>query len=155
MPRWHQVAVPSDLAVLLVAVAGLFTVLGRGGRPGIAIHSAADRPAIWANSHVVHALVHLAHLKLTKLLLEKLQIAAAIAHLGVESGANGLIVCLRSHSIGGIDESLLSLNLLVDILDPLIFVHFDGVEPHSSVELIGGREGEEGRQRRVGCRSGV
>jgi hypothetical protein len=68
-------------------------------------------------------LVDAAHLDITKLFLEELKIAATIAHLGVKTRPNSFIVRLGPHRIGGIDEGLLPLNLLVDVVDRVIVIH--------------------------------
>jgi hypothetical protein len=65
-------------------------------------------------------------LDITKLLLEELEVAAAIAHLRVETGSNGFIVCLGPHRIGSVDEGLLPLYLLVDVVNRVIVVHSGG-----------------------------
>lgn len=128
----HQVGVATDLAVLDVAardsagrgaVAATFCPLRSvfGRRRGGVGHFVAERPVRrGAERHVVHAATHLGF---AKLLLEELQVPAAVAHLRVESGSDGLVVGLRSHGIGSIEESLLALNLLEDVLDSVFFVH--------------------------------
>lgn len=73
----------------------------------------------------VHALHAPTQLKLLKLLLEELEIPLALAHLGVELGADGVVVCLLSHEVCGLDQRLLSLDLLVD-LHYLVFVGHGG-----------------------------
>jgi hypothetical protein len=113
-------------------------VLWRRSRGAVAIVAAAQR-------HALDALADLSHLDVPQLLLEELEVSTAIAHLGVESGADGLVVGLRTHSIGSVDQSLLPLNLLGDILDCLILIHGagGGSAMRTRKTVFGGDEEEE------------
>lgn len=120
----------ADLAVLLAAVAGAVApgggVLWRGRwRAGLLLDVVGGRGggAGGAHGQGVHARVDAAQLDVAQLLLEELDVAPAVAQLGVEAGADGLVVCLGPHGIGGIDQGLFPVNLLLDVLDGLIFVH--------------------------------
>lgn len=130
MAGGHQVTVPTDLAVLSIAIVANISwsprrirVLRRRSRRRAIILAGTARTA---ERHVTHALVHATHLKFAKLVLEELQVPACVTHLRIETGTNGLIVGLCSHGIRAIDQDLFSLDLLVDILDSLIFIHDRG-----------------------------
>lgn len=82
----------------------------------------STRRAGRAKAHVVHALAHLSHLQLPHPLLKELNVPPALAHLGVELGLDGVVVGLLPHHIGGIDQSLLTLDLLIDGAKRLIVV---------------------------------
>ncbi len=73
--------------------------------------------------HVVDAGVDAAQLDILQLLLKKLQIAAAISYLRIDAGSYCLIVRLRTHDVGSIDEGLFALDLLLDVLDGLVVIH--------------------------------
>lgn len=145
----HQVGVAADLAELDVAarncvalaVAATVCPLPRGilwrGR-GRVLDIAAERSVGGrSEGHAVHTATHLG---LAELLLEELQVSSAIAHLRVESRSNGLVVCLRTHSIGGIKQRLFALNLLEDVLDGVFFVHvgrWGCATPRAGEEICG------------------
>ena len=116
---------PANLAVLMRPVAGAVAgILRRRGGPVVVAHGvAAQAGAVGAHGQVLHAT---AHLQLAALLLEELDVPAAIAHLRVEPRSDGLVVGLRSHGIRGVHQSLFPLDLPVDVLDPLVFVHLGG-----------------------------
>lgn len=115
MTRGHRISVLADLAVLLRTVAAVvLAILGRGQR------------AVAVERGVGHVGIDLSHLDIAQLLLEELEVPSAISHLGVESGADSFIVSLRPHSISGVDQSLLPLDLLVNILDSLLIIHGGG-----------------------------
>jgi hypothetical protein len=99
----HQVAVLADLAILGRAVRALVGIVAGGilrwrcrrGRRVVTVSAGASTGrARSVDGHVVDTLVELAKTQLLKLLLEELQIAAAVAELRVEPGANAVVVCL-------------------------------------------------------------
>ncbi len=95
--------------------------------PLLGPHAAArGRAAGGAQRHALHALAHLAELVLAQLLLEELEVPPALAHLAVELGADGIVVSLLAHQVGRVDQSLLALDLLVDVHQPLVLVHRGG-----------------------------
>lgn len=108
MVRGHPVAVLANLAVLNGGV------LGRGRRRAV---------AVGADAHAVDALVEAAHLELAHALLEELDVAAAVADLVVEAGADGLVVGRGAHVVGGVHEGPLLFNLALDFEYGRIFIH--------------------------------
>jgi hypothetical protein len=151
MMRWHQFSVAANLTVLLVAIRASISstlgparsILGRRSRGafGFVSHVCAawtSGRAIGAEGHVAHALACLPHLELSKFILEEQQIPAAIAHLGVEPGADGLVIRLRTHGVGSGEEGIFALDLLKDVLDSLVLIHLcDGVRDSSRGVNVG------------------
>ena len=98
------------------------------------------RPApLRTQAHAIHILSHSADLQFPHLLLEELDIPTALSHLRVEFRPDLLVLCLLTHCIGGVDKSLLALDLLVDGAERL-FVGIHG---------CGGLERRRGRGRVV------
>lgn len=120
----------ADLAVFEISVIAMIPpgagVLGRGRGRSIISHATITTGPRTTEGHAVHARVDATHLQLAQLVLKELKVASAVAHLGVEAGADGLVVCLRTHGIGGVDEGLFALDLLVDILGCLFLIHGGG-----------------------------
>ena len=137
MARRHQVTVLADLTVLRVTARACEAgcILRRRHRSrsiGIVARSTGSRARGGAigNAHAAHPPPQL---ELLQLLLKELEVSLALAHLGVELGADGVIVRLLSHQVGSLDQSLLALDLLVDI-HHLVFVgHGGGVVTARSV----------------------
>lgn len=136
--RRHQIA----LAVLGVSPG---PVLGRRrGRAALVTsllrtsERAQRRPS---QRHGIDRLAQTAHLQLAEPLLEELEVAAPLAHLGVELGADGLIVGLLAHKIRGIDEGLFPLDLLRDVQDLLVVVHGGGCLLRGGGAPVGGMVG--------------
>ena len=103
----------------------------------------------WAGAerHVVDAVAESPHLQLAQLLLEELEIPPPFTHLGVELGADLLIVCLLAHGLRCIDQSLFALDLLGDVVDLVFVVHGGGVGPGGPMATRGDGllVGEDGR----------
>lgn len=130
----HPIAVLANLAVLNRGVLGR----GRGRTIGVIV----DR-------HVVDALVDAAHLELIEAFLEELHVAATVADLGVEPRADGIVVRLGPHIVGGGHEDALLFDLALDVEDGLIFVHGGrgrAMRSRKTVEMLQGPEGREGEE---------
>lgn len=100
----------------------------------------------WAGTerHVVDAMAESPHLQFAQLLLEELEIPPPFAHLGVELGADLLIVCLLAHGLRSIDQSLFALDLLGDVVDLVFVVHGGGIGPGGPMVTVGdGSLGED------------
>lgn len=133
----HQVTVTADLTVLRIAAGGyqaggIFGRRRRRSNIGILPHGTRSRAGCRAVGSYAHATHPSPQLKLLQFLLEELQVSLALAHLGVKLGANIVIVRLLSHQISGLDQSLLALDLLVNV-HHLVFVgHVGGIVPARS-----------------------
>ncbi len=130
----HPIAVLANLAVLNRGVLGR----GRGRTIGVIV-----------DSHVVDALVDAAHLELIEAFLEELHVAATVADLGVEPRADGIVVRLGPHIVGGGHEDALLFDLALDVEDGLIFVHGGrgrAMRSRKTVEMLQGPEGREGEE---------
>ena len=89
-----------------------------------------------SQAHVVHVLSHSSDLQFTHFLLEELYITTALSHLRVEFRLDLLILCLLTHCIGGVDKSLLTLDLLIDGAERL----FVGIHGCGRLERRRGRD---------------
>ncbi|KAL1866448.1 hypothetical protein VTK73DRAFT_4682 [Phialemonium thermophilum] len=103
----------------------------------------ADATATRVEGHVLHPLAHGAHLELAQPLLEELQIPPPLVDLGVELGDDGVILGAVAHGNGSLDQSLFSLDLLVDVEHFLLVGHGGGVD---SVRLSAQKQIRKGRR---------
>ena len=95
------------------------SVVARTGRRRGA---AAPRP----ERHVIDALAHPPHLQLLHALLEVLDVAAALPHLGIYPAPDRFILGLLPHLRGGIEQGALPLDLLIDRVDGIVVVIHGG-----------------------------
>ena len=129
MARGHQIAMLSNLAIrqgTVPAIVAAVTTFYRGKRRRSAA-VVTRGPAVTAGAagkrHVFHARVNAPHLDVPQLLLEELKISSAISHLGVETGADSLVVGLAAHGGSGLDQGLFAVNLLLDVLHGFFVLH--------------------------------
>lgn len=101
-------------------------VLGRWRRRAIVV-AARTRSAVvpQPEGQVIDALAHPPHLQLLHAVLEVLDIPAALPHLGIYPAPDRFVLSLLAHLRGGIEQSALALDLLVDRVDGIVVVIHD------------------------------
>jgi hypothetical protein len=122
--RRLQHIAPAELAVLALgaSIAALLLLLLRVPIP--AVFGGRGQRVVWVaaglQAHVLHARRGSLHVQVPELRLEVLNVAAAVFDLSIETREHGGVVGRLAHGIGGIDQSLLAVDLALHIGNRLV-----------------------------------